>query len=123
MTLNKKKFRYIAVFFPCKSSFFPDNIFIEFSTRYIELFGTIGYSNSLTRLVKTKNPIDNILLLKCSLDSLSDTLISLYLISQELIIVSVSGTLRHVKNKIRLFQRNITDDCILKKLPSKEILT
>lgn len=106
MTLAKKKFRYIAIFFPNNSSSIPDKIIVEFSTRYIELFGTIGYSNSQTRLIKMKDSIDNMLLLKCALDSLSDTLISLYLINQELIIVSISGTIKQVKKRIRLFLRD-----------------
>lgn len=106
MTLAKKKFRYIAIFFPNKSLSFPDKIFVEFSTKYIELFGTIGYSNSQTRLINMKDSIDNILLLKCALDSLSDTLISLYMINQELIIVSISGTIKQVKKRIRLFLRD-----------------
>jgi len=104
MTLNKQKFRYISVFFPDNSPLNPENFFDEFSSRYVELFGAIEYFNSLCRLIKSKDPINNFLLLKCKLDSLPSTLVSLYLINHESIVVSVSGTLKQAKKKSHLFR-------------------
>lgn len=106
MTLNKQKFRYISVFFPNNSQLSPENLFDEFSSRYIELFGAIEFFNSLCRLIKSKDSINNFFLLKCKLDSITSTLVSLYLVNHELIIVSVSGTLRQVKKKSHIFHRN-----------------
>jgi hypothetical protein len=112
MTLNKQKFRYISVFFPNTSSLNPENFFDEFSARYVELFGVIKYFNSFCRLVKNKDPINNIFLIKCKLDSLSDTLVSLYLINRELMVVSISGTLRQVKKKSHLFYKSFCDSSL-----------
>lgn len=106
MTLNKQKFRYISVFFPNTSSLNSENFFDEFSARYVELFGVIEYLKSLCRLVKSKEPINDVFLIKCKLDSLSSTLISLYLINHELMVVSISGTLRQVKKKSHLFHKS-----------------
>ena len=109
MTLNKQKFRYISIFFPNTSSLSPQNFFDEFSARFIELFGVVEYFNSFCRLVKSRDPINNVFLIKCKLDSLSNTLVSLYLVNHELIVVSISGTLRQVKKKSHLFNKRFCD--------------
>jgi RNase P/RNase MRP subunit POP5 len=112
MTLNKQKFRYISVFFPNTSSLNPENFFDEFSARYVELFGVIEYFNSLCRLVKSKEAINNVILIKCKLAALPSTLVSLYLINHEIMVVSISGTLRQVKKKSHLFQKSFYDSSL-----------
>ncbi|MGD9672188.1 MAG: Rpp14/Pop5 family protein [Candidatus Nitrosocosmicus sp.] len=120
MTLTKKKFRYIAIYIPYDPPLDPGKFFDEFSRRYTEVFGAIEYFNSLSRLIKTKDFNNNIFILKCNLDSLSSTLISLYLLHQELIIVSISGTLKQVKKNTSLFNKNFAGSQLLIKNPSFE---
>ena len=122
MTLNKQKFRYISILFPNTSSLNSENFFDEFSARYVELFGVIEYFNSLCRLVKNRDPINNVFLIKCKLDSLSNTLVSLYLINRELMVVSISGTLRQVKKKSYLFHKSFCDSSLSSRnLPSNKL--
>lgn len=112
MTLTKKKFRYIAIFFPNKPALDPGSFLDEFSGKYVEVFGTIEYFNSSSRLIKSKDSIENVYILKCNLEFLSSTLISLYLLNQEIITVSISGTLKQVKKKTHLFLRNFFESQI-----------
>ena len=109
MTLTKKKFRYIAIFFPNNPPLNPGKFFDEFSRRYVEVFGAIEYFNSLSRLIKSKDSINNVFILKCDLNSLSSTMLSLYLLNQELITVSISGTLKQVKKKALHFYMNFSE--------------
>ncbi|WP_148687162.1 Rpp14/Pop5 family protein [Candidatus Nitrosocosmicus hydrocola] len=120
MTLTKKKFRYIAIFFPNKPALEPGKFFDEFSGRFIEVFGAMEYFNSLSRLIKSKESVDNVFILKCNLDSLSSTLISLYLLNQEIITVSISGTLKQVKKKSHLFRKSFFESQTSIKNPSFE---
>lgn len=109
MTLTKKKFRYIAIFFPNNPPPNPGKFFDEFSRRYIDVFGAIEYFNSLSRIIKSNDSSNNVFILKCNLDSLSSTILSLYLLDQELITVSISGTLKQVKKKSHHFHMNFSE--------------
>lgn len=111
MTLNKQKFRYISVYFP-DNSFSSEYFFKEFSSKYIELFGSIEFFSSLCRLIKNRDPINNLLILKCKLDSVPSALVSLYLLNHESIVVSISGTIRQVKKKSHVFCNNFCESSL-----------
>ncbi|WP_134485079.1 Rpp14/Pop5 family protein [Candidatus Nitrosocosmicus franklandus] len=112
MTLNKQKFRYISVYFPDYSSFGSEYFFKEFSSKYVELFGSIEFSNSLCRIIKNREPINDLLILKCKLDSVASALVSLYLLNHKSIVVSISGTIRQVKKKSHIFRSNFCESSL-----------
>jgi RNase P/RNase MRP subunit POP5 len=97
LTLTKKKFRYVAIFIPDSSLAQRSLIVNRISARFIELFGTIHYSSSRSRILKSGQLHSNILVLKCSLETVSEMILSLYSIKEDLIIISISGSLKQLK--------------------------
>ena len=103
MTLSKKKYRYIGIYLSSRLSLNKSAILEEISVRYLGLFGSIDYSKANIRIININNIPDTIIILKCRLESLTNTLISLSLIDLELMVISISGTLKQLKKKILAF--------------------
>lgn len=103
MTLTKRKYRYIGVYI--SDNLLSNNIDIldKFSNRYLGLFGSIDYNNSHTRIIKINNIDKNIVVLKCKLDNLTNALLTLQLIDLDILVISVSGTLKRLKKRIYEF--------------------
>jgi len=97
LTLTKKKFRYVAIFIPDSSLSRSNLIVNQISARFIDLFGTIHFSGSRSRMVKSGHFHSNIIVLKCSLDTVSELILSIYAIKEDLIIISISGSLKQLK--------------------------
>jgi RNase P/RNase MRP subunit POP5 len=110
MTLSKKKYRYIGIYLSSRSSSNKPGILEELSTRYLGLFGSIDYSNANIRIIEINDIPNSIVILKCRLESLTNTLISLSLIDLELIVISISGTLKQLKKKILAFLGYISEN-------------
>lgn len=97
LTLTKKKFRYIAIYILDDSLSHRNLIINRISDRFVDLFGTIYYSSSRNRIIKSSQLNSNILVLKCSLDTISEMILSIYSIKEDLIIISISGSLKQLK--------------------------
>ena len=97
LTLTKKKFRYIAIYIPDDSLSHRNLVINRISDRFVDLFGTIYYSSSRNRIIKSSQLNSNILVLKCSLDTISEMILSIYSIKEDLIIISISGSLKQLK--------------------------
>jgi RNase P/RNase MRP subunit POP5 len=110
MTLSKKKYRYIGIYISGRLSSNKSVILEELSGRYLGLFGSIDYSKSNIRIIRINNIPDTIVILKCRLESLTNTLISMNLIDLELMVVSISGTLKQLKKKILAFLDYVSEN-------------
>jgi RNase P/RNase MRP subunit POP5 len=110
MTLSKKKYRYIGIYSPGPLSLNNSAFLEELSNRYLGLFGSIDYSNVNIRIIKIDNIPNTIVILKCRLESLTNMLISLSLMELELMIVSISGTLKQLKKKILAYLNYVSED-------------
>jgi RNase P/RNase MRP subunit POP5 len=108
MTLSKKKYRYIGIYLSSHLSSNKAGILEKLSNRYLGLFGSIDYSNANIRIIEIKDIPNSIVILKCRLESLTNMLISLTLIELELMIVSISGTLKQLKKKILTFLNHVS---------------
>jgi len=108
MTLSKKKYRYIGIYLSSHLSSNKASILEKLSNRYLGLFGSIDYSNANIRIIEIKDIPNSIVILKCRLESLTNMLISLSLIELELMIVSISGTLKQLKKKILTFLNHVS---------------
>ncbi len=108
MTLSKKKYRYIGIYLSSHLSSNKVGILEKLSNRYLGLFGSIDYSNANIRIIEIKDIPNSIVILKCRLESLTNMLISLSLIELELMIVSISGTLKQLKKKILTFLNHVS---------------
>lgn len=110
MTLSKKKYRYIGIYLPGRLSSNKSAILEELSGRYLGLFGSIDYSKANIRIIRINNISNTIVILKCRLESLTNTLISLGLVELELMVVSISGTLKQLKKKIIDFLNYVSEN-------------
>ncbi|MDN5846080.1 MAG: Rpp14/Pop5 family protein [Candidatus Nitrosocosmicus sp.] len=110
MTLSKKKYRYVGIYLSDRLSSNRSAILEELSERYLGLFGSIDYSKANIRIIKINNVPNTIVILKCRLESLTNTLISLGLIELELMVVSISGTLKQLKKKIFDFLKYVSEN-------------
>lgn len=110
MTLSKKKYRYIGIYLSSRLSSNKPGILEELSARYLGLFGSIDYSNANIRIIEVRDIPNSIVILKCRLESLTNMLISLSLIELELMIVSISGTLKQLKKKILTFLNYVSEN-------------
>lgn len=110
MTLSKKKYRYIGIYLSDRLSSNKPGILEELSNRYLGLFGSIDYSNANIRIIKINNNPNDIVILKCRLEYLTNILISLSLIELELMIISISGTLKQLKKKILVFLNYVSEN-------------
>jgi RNase P/RNase MRP subunit POP5 len=108
VTLSKKKYRYIGIYLSSHLSSNKAGILEKLSNRYLGLFGSIDYSNANIRIIEIKDIPNSIVILKCRLESLTNMLISLSLIELELMIVSISGTLKQLKKKILTFLNHVS---------------
>jgi RNase P/RNase MRP subunit POP5 len=108
MTLSKKKYRYIGIYLSSHLSSNKAGILEKLSNRYLGLFGSIDYSNANIRIIEINDIPNSIVILKCRLESLTSMLISLSLIELELMIVSISGTLKQLKKKILTFLNHVS---------------
>ena len=108
MTLSKKKYRYIGIYLSSHLSSNKAGILEKLSNRYLGLFGSIDYSNANIRIIEINDIPNSIVILKCRLESLTNMLISLSLIELELMIVSISGTLKQLKKKILTFLNHVS---------------
>jgi len=110
MTLSKKKYRYIGIYLPESLSLNKSSILEKISERYLGLFGSIDYNKAHIRIIKINDTPNTIVILKCRLESLTNTLISLSLINLELMVVSISGTLKQLKKKILIFLSYVSEN-------------
>ncbi len=110
MTLSKKKYRYIGIYLPGRLSLNKSAIIEEIYGRYLGLFGSIDYSKANIRIITINNFPNTIVILKCRLESLTNTLISLNLIDLKLMVISISGTLKQLKKKILAFLSYISEN-------------
>lgn len=110
MTLSKKKYRYIGIYLSNPISSNKSGFLEDLSNRYLGLFGSIDYSNTNIRIIEMKDIPNSIIILKCRLESLTNMLISLSLIELELMIVSISGTLKQLKKKILMFLKYVSEN-------------
>ena len=110
MTLSKKKYRYIGIYLSGRLSLNKSAILEKISGRYLGLFGSIDYSKANIRIIKINNIPNTIVILKCRLESLTNTLISLSLIDLELMVISISGTLKQLKKKILAFLGYVSEN-------------
>ena len=110
MPLSKKKYRYIGIYLSSHLSLNKSAILEEISERYLGLFGSIDYSKANIRIIKINNIPNTIVILKCRLESLTNTLISLSLINLELMVISISGTLKQLKKKIIVFLGYVSEN-------------
>jgi RNase P/RNase MRP subunit POP5 len=110
MTLSKKKYRYIGIYLSSRLSLNKSAIIEEISGRYLGLFGSIDYSKANIRIITINNIPNTIVILKCRLESLTNTLISLNLIDLKLMVISISGTLKQLKKKILVFLGYISEN-------------
>ena len=110
MTLSKKKYRYIGIYLSSRLSSNKAGILEKLSNRYLGLFGSIDYSNANIRIIEIKDIPNSIVILKCRLESLTNILISMNLIDLELMVVSISGTLKQLKKKILAFLDYVSEN-------------
>ena len=110
MTFSKKKYRYIGIYVSSRLSSNKSRILEELSNRYLGLFGSIDYNNANIRIIEIKDIPNTIVILKFRLESLTNILISLSLIELELMIVSISGTLKQLKKKILTFLNYLSEN-------------
>ncbi len=110
MTLSKKKYRYIGIYLSGRLSLNKSAFLENISERYLGLFGSIDYSKANIRIIKINNIPNTIVILKCRLESLTNTLISLSLSDLELMVVSISGTLKQLKKKILAFLGYVSEN-------------
>ena len=110
MTLSKKKYRYVGIYLSDRLSLNKSTIIEEISGRYLGLFGSIDYNKAHIRIIKINDIPNTIVILKCRLESLTNTLISLSLINLELMVVSISGTLKQLKKKILIFLSYVSEN-------------
>jgi|SRR6476620_10937667 len=110
MTLSKKKYRYVGIYLSDRLTLNKSTILEEISGRYLGLFGSIDYNKAHIRIIKINDIPNTIVVLKCGLESLTNTLISLSLIDLELIVVSISGTLKQLKKKILIFLSHVPEN-------------
>ena len=110
MTLSKKKYRYIGIYLSDCLSLNKSAILEKISERYLGLFGSIDYNKAHIRIIMLNNIPNAIVIFKCRLESLTNTLISLSLIDLELMVVSISGTLKQLKKKILTFLSYVSEN-------------
>jgi RNase P/RNase MRP subunit POP5 len=110
MTLSKKKYRYIGIYRSEYLTLDKSAILEEISERYLGLFGSIDYNKANIRIIKINDIPDTIVIFKCRLESLTNTLVSLSLVELELMVVSISGTLKQLKKKILTFLNYISEN-------------
>lgn len=104
MVLKKKKYRYICLLVPpdhyVESPILIENVYQCF----LQLFGYIKFHKSLIRSIQLNKIEKKFVILKCSLSSLNDVLISLYFINFSKLILFISGTIKSIKKKIKTFE-------------------
>ncbi len=101
--LVKKKFRYICLYFPKDHNSKNQNFINEFSKRFIGLHGSVVYySSDFKNIVSTDIPPE-FLIIKCRLGFIRHVLLSLYFTDYPFYILSISGTLKQLKARIRLY--------------------
>ncbi len=110
MTLSKKKYRYIGIYLSGRLSSNKSEILEELSGRYLGLFGSIDYSKANVRIITINNMPNSIVILKCRLEALTNILISLGLVELELMVISISGTLKQLKKKIIDFLNFVSEN-------------
>ena len=110
MTLSKKKYRYIGIYLSGRLSSNKSAILEELSGRYLGLFGSIDYNKANIRIIQINNIPNRMVVLKCRLESLTNTLLSLSLIELELMVVSISGTLKQLKKKLLDFLNYVSEN-------------
>lgn len=99
MTLTKKKFRYLAIFIPSGSLSSRSLVAQEISIRFVDLFGAIESSNTRSRIIKSDGLDPNVIIIKCTLETLTDMILSIYSVKQDLILIAISGTLKQLKRR------------------------
>ena len=109
MTLTKKKFRYLAIFIPSGSFSSRSLISQEISKRFVDLFGTIESSNTRNRIIKSDGLDPNIVIIKCTLETLTDMILSIYSVKEDLILIAISGTLKQLKRKSHAFLIHLSE--------------
>ncbi len=101
--LVKKKFRYICLYFPKDHDSKNQNFTNEFSKRFSGLYGSvIYYSSNFKNIVSTDAPAE-FLIIKCRLEFIRHVLLSLYFTDYPFYILSISGTLKQLKARMRLY--------------------
>jgi RNase P/RNase MRP subunit POP5 len=107
--LIKKKFRYICLYFPKdhnSNNSNDQNFTKEFSKRFAGLFGSVmHYSSNYKKIVSSDIP-DEFLIIKCRLEFIQPVLLSLYFTSYPFYVLSISGTIKQLKSRIRLYLEN-----------------
>ena len=115
MTLAKKKFRYICIYFihqhvdEDQILKFKNNLY----SRMTGIFGQIDFYNCHIRFLKIQELPLEFVIIKCRLEFIDRVLLSIYLIPSNALILNVSGTIKKMKKRILKMSYDIYDGDLL----------